>query len=239
MSDDFKRLSLMVHALPKIGKSWLAESCPGPVLTIDGEGSTDFLHRKRKILWDPTQPPPTDVDENTNVIVRARGWDDVTLATQWLVSGQHPFRSFAADTLTNLQKKAKLTIAGTFDDTRQWGQLLDKMELVCKQWADLCDHPTNPLFAVVVICQTEIRDTVQRPDVQGGLRRSLGSFYDIIGYMRPRFGDGDVLPTRELVIAPYPGIEAGDRTDVLSGHHFPNGIIPNPDITELLRLLNA
>ena len=239
MTDDFKRLSLMVHAPPKTGKSWLGESCPGPVLCIDGEGSTDFLHRKRRIQWNPEQAPPTGLGPDDIVVVRAHTWNDVILPTQWLQSGRHEFRSLDVDTLTTIQKKAKLTIAGTFDDQRQWGQLLDKMELVCKQWADLTDHPTNPLFAVVVICQTEIRDTVQRPDVQGGLRRSLGSFFDIIGYMRPKFGEGDVLPGREMVIAPYPGIEAGDRTDVLSGKHYPNGIIPSPDVTEMLRLLNA
>jgi hypothetical protein len=238
MPDDFKRLSLMVHGEPKIGKSWLGESCPGPVLVIDGEGSTDFLRRKTRIEWDPIGPPPAHLTADTVVIVRAMNWSTVELATSWLVSGKHKFKSLAVDTLTNIQKKCKKTIAGTFDDQRQWGQLLEKMEMTCSQWADLTDHPTNPLWAVVVICQTEFRDLRQRPDVQGGLRRSLGSFYDTIGYLRPRFGEGELRPTRELVVAAFPGIEAGDRSP-LCDEHFPNGIIPQPDITELLRLLNA
>ncbi len=112
------------------------------------------------------------------------------------------------------------------------------MELTARQWATLVDHPTKPLYAVVCISQTEERDKIQRPDVQGGLRRSLGSFFDVIGYLRPRFEDGQLLPSRELVIAPYPGIEAGDRTDHLT-RSYKNGIIPNPDVTELVRQLNA
>jgi len=233
------RLTLLVHGTPKIGKSWLGESCPGPVLVLDGEGSTDYLRRKNRIQWDPTTPPPTGLGPNDLVVARALNWSTVALVTQWLQSGKHEFNSFVVDTLTELQKQCKTTIAsGGFDDTRQWGQLLEKMELTARQWATLVDHPTKPLYAVVCITQTEARDEIQRPDVQGGLRRSLGSFFDVIGYLRPRFEDGQLLPSRELVIAPYPGIEAGDRTDQLT-RSFKQGIIPNPDVTELVRLLNT
>ncbi len=48
---------------------------------------------------------------------------------------------------------------------------------------------------------------------------------------------GELVLGRELVVAPYSMIEAGDRTDTLS-RVYPNGIIPNPDITELISLLN-
>lgn len=236
------RLTLLVHGTPKIGKSWLGESCPGPVLVLDGEGSTDYLKRKNRIQWDPQGPPPTGLGPNDLVVVRVLNWQTVMLATQWLQSGKHEFNSLVIDTLTELQKKCKETIAsGGFDDTRQWGQLLEKMELTARQWAALVDHPTRPLYAVVCITQTEARgkqgDEIQRPDVQGGLRRSLGSYFDIIGYLRPSFQEGQLLPGRELVIAPYPGIEAGDRTDDLT-KHYKNGIIKNPDVTELLRHLN-
>lgn len=236
-----KQLTLLVHGTPKIGKSWLGESCPGPVLVVDGEGSTDYLKRKRRQVWDPTQPPPTGLGPDDLVVVRALDWQTVVLVTQWLQSGKHEFNSLVIDTLTEIQKKAKATIAtGGFDDYTQWGQLLEKMELTARQWATLVDHPKKPLWAVVVITQTEFRekDKTWHPDVQGGLKRSLGSFFDVIGLMRPSFQEGQLLPGRELVIAPYPGIEAGDRTDDLTKIHK-NGIIPNPDITDLVRLLNA
>lgn len=235
-----KQLTLLVHGTPKIGKSWLGESCPGPVLVLDGEGSTDYLKRKNRTVWNPQEPPPTGLTKDDLVVVRALDWNTVVLVTQWLQSGKHEFNSFVVDTLTELQKKCKATISASgFDDTRQWGQLLEKMELYARQWAELVDHKTKPLYAVVVISQTvEDKSKTQRPDVQGGLSRSLGSFFDVIGYLRPRFEDGQLLPTRELVIAPYPGIEAGDRTDDLTSF-YKNGIIPNPDVTELVRLLNT
>lgn len=240
---EFKRLSTVVHGTPKIGKSWLLESAPGPVLSLDVEGSSNHLKRKIRTKWNPYEPIPTvnslgePLGANDLIVVRAHQWHEVETVTSILVGGQHPFRSFGVDTLTELQKKAKETVSMTFDDQRHWGQLLNKMEFVARQWRDLIDHPTNPLFAVVVLAQTDEKKDLQRPDVQGALSRSLGSFYDVIGYMRPRMGDGQLIPTRELVIAPYPGIEAGDRTDTLT-QHYPSGIIPEPDITEMLRVIN-
>ncbi len=59
------RLTLLVHGTPKIGKSWLGESCPGPVLVLDGEGSTDFLHRKRRTRWMPGSAPPTAFEDGS------------------------------------------------------------------------------------------------------------------------------------------------------------------------------
>ena len=235
---DLKHLSLVVHGTPKIGKSWLGESSPGPVLVIDGEGSTDFLKRKKRQTWNPDQAPPTGLTNNDIVVVKASNWHTVMQVNQWLNSGQHEFNSLVIDTLTELQKKCKASIASTFDDQRQWGQLLEKMELTAKFWANLTDHPVKPLLSVVVLTQTVEKDKWQRPDVQGALARSLGSFYDTIGFLRPRFEEGSLLPTRELVIAPYPNIEAGDRTDDLLCH-FQTGIIPNPDVTDLVRLLNS
>jgi hypothetical protein len=244
LSTDFKRLSAVVHGTPKIGKSWLLESAPGPVLHLDVEGSANHLHRKTITKWNPYEAIPTvnskgqPLGTNDLIVVRAHAWAEVEAVTQWLLSGQHPFRSFGVDTLTELQKKAKETISLTFDDQRHWGDLLKKMEFTARQWRDLIDHPTNPLFSVIILAQTFEKNGLQRPDVQGALSRSLGSFYDVIGYMRPRLVEGALLPSRELVIAPYPGVEAGDRTDVLT-QHYPTGVIPEPDITEMLRLINT
>jgi hypothetical protein len=248
--NDFLRLGAVIHGTPKIGKSWLGESCPGPVLIIDGEGSTDFLRRKTVTYWDGINTPPTvnkdgqPLGVDDAVVVKVLDWSPVLSVTDWLASGKHPFRSFVVDTLTEIQKKAKRAIdARPFTDQRQWGQLLDDMETTVRRWRDLLDHPVNPLFAVIVLVQTvetgKDDNTLQRPDVQGQLKRSLGSFFDIVGYMRPRYSADSPLPTREMVVAPYPGIEAGDRTDVLTSIHYPGGVIPNPDITELLRLINT
>jgi hypothetical protein len=240
-----KRLGIVVHGTPKIGKSWLGESAPGPVLVLDGEGSTDFLKRKTRTEWkDLSQAPPTAREDGTPlgvddfVVVRIRSWQEVITVQSWLSAGQHVFRSLVIDTLTEIQKKAKESISAQgFTDERQWGDLLQKMESMGRQWRDLLDHPTNPLWAVVVLAQTLVVDQWQRPDVQGALKRQLGSWFDVVGFLRPRFEAGQLLPTRELVVAPYPGIEAGDRTDDLTSAHV-NGIIPNPDITEMIRLLN-
>lgn len=240
---DFQRLSAVIHGTPKIGKSWLGESAPGPVLILDGEGSTDFLKRKHRTLWLPHNPPPRAREDGTPlgmddiVIVKATQWSDVTSVHQWLMSNDHPFRSFVLDTITELQQRLKDSIrAGGFE---LWGEMLDKLATMSRQWRDLLDKPDANLFAILILAQTyKAPDDWQRPDIQGAMQRKLGSYFDVVGFLRPRQEPGQLVLGRELVVAPYPMLEAGDRTDTLS-RSYPNGIIPNPDITELVRLINA
>ena len=88
MSDEAP--GLLVHGTPKIGKSWLAESRPGPVLILDGEGSTDFPLKKAPAGsgTPSTRRPRTGPDDV--VVVKATDWQTVVLVNQWLSSGQHP-----------------------------------------------------------------------------------------------------------------------------------------------------
>lgn len=243
MTDGPQRLSAVIHGTPKIGKSWLGESSPGPVLILDGEGSTDFLKRKHRTLWTPSSPPPRTRADGTPlglddiVVVKVLSWTDVSQAHQWIMSNDHPFRSFVLDTVTEIQQRLKDSIrAGGFE---LWQEMLDKMATMARQWRDLLDRPDANLYSIMVLAQTyKAADDWQRPDVQGQLQRKLGSYFDVVGLLRPRQEPGELVLGRELVVAPYSMIEAGDRTDTLS-RYYPNGIIPNPDVTELVRLINT
>lgn len=238
---------MVIHGDPKVGKTSLAETTIGPRLIIDAEGGTDF-GAKTQIPWpDASQPPPSDVGPDDSVVLFARDWSQVSLAHQWLESGQHPFNSYVMDSLTEVQDRAKKAISTSGFDQQLWGQLLDKMLLEMTLVRDLTKHATNPLWQVVILAHTEEKNNLLRPMVQGGLSKRLGGLYDIIGHMRIGIGDGSGRPGRELVIDALPGIEAGDRTKILRRHF--NGVVPlhlnedtdeiTPNLLDMLKILNG
>lgn len=247
---DFLRLSALVHGVPGAGKTRLAATAPGPVLFLDPEGGAKFLGKpvagwepRRITYWNPMAgPPPSETADgeplglNDVVIARVLDWPTAKIVQDWMISGQHVFRSFIVDTVTELQDHAKANIAPSFTDQRQWGELKDMGLLVARQWRDLLDHPTNPLFAVIILAHSEERQGLLRPMLQGALAKRIGAYYDVIGHLRSYVRE-DGIPSRELVIAPYPGLEAKDRTGILA-NAYPHGIIREPDISNILRIIN-
>lgn len=249
---EFLRLSALIHGVPKIGKSRLAATAPGPVCILDPEGGARFLgitipgwEGRPITYWDPmSSPPPTTRDDGTPlgvtdlVIVRVLNWATAKVVQDWIMSGQHVFKSFVVDTVTELQEQAKHSISSTsFNDQRQWGELKDLGLLIARQWRDFLDHPTNPLFAVIVLAHSDERNGMLRPMLEGALAKRIGGFYDVIGHMRPGYREDGSLG-RELVVAPFPGVESGDRTGLLAAS-YPGGIIRDPNITTILKQING
>ncbi len=249
---EFLRLSALIHGVPKIGKTRLAATAPGPVCFLDPEGGARFLGlalpnwEPRPITyWDPmVSAPPTTRADGTPlgitdiVIVRVLSWATATLVQDWIMSGNHVFRSFVVDTVTELQEQAKSNIStASFNDQRQWGELKDMGLKVARQWRDFLDHPTNPLWAVLVLAHSDERNGMLRPMLEGALAKRIGGFYDIIGHLRPGYtAEGQLA--RELVVAPFPNVEAGDRTGLLATA-YPGGIILNPNITTIIKQING
>lgn len=249
MADDWLKLRMVVHGDPKTGKSSFAETAIGPRLIVDAEGGTDF-GAKPIVRWtDAAQPPPVPENPDTSVVLFARDWNQVTLAHQWLSSGQHPFRSYVMDSITEVQARAKKAISTTGMDQRAWGELLDRMMAEMTMVRDLTKHPTNPLSTIVIVAHSD-RDEktgILRPMVQGALRKHLGGLFDVIAHLRVGLDAGTGRPGRELVIDALPGIEAGDRTKVLR-RRFGSMIQLHlddetdritPDLTDLLKILNG
>lgn len=249
---DMLRLSALIHGVPKIGKTRLAATAPGPILFLDPEGGTRFLGlelpgwpARPLTYWDPMAgPPPTTRADGTPlglddiVIVRCLSWSTAKVVQDWILSGQHVFRSFVVDTITELQEQAKGHISSaTFNDQRQWGELRDMGLVVARQWRDFLDHPTNPLWAVLVLGHSDERDGMLRPMLQGALAKRIGGFYDVIGHLRPYYREDGTL-SRELLVAPFPGVESGDRTGLLAVA-YPGGVIREPNITTIIKHLNG
>lgn len=221
-----RKLAMVVHARPGVGKTRLLDTAPGPRVTLDVEGGTDWTPTP-KILWDPAGPPPSafpdgsPITTDTTVVVNVLDFRTVELVLQWLQGGQHYFESVVIDSLTEAQKRAKDVIGGANQFTEQmWGQLLTKMELVIRQYRDLRKHPTRPMN-VFVAATTAEHDGVWTADVQGALRRSLPGFVDVVAYMHAAPHESGGI-ARSLLIQPAGPFEAKDRTDLLTQRFGPN-----------------
>lgn len=243
------RIKAAVHGVSGVGKSWLGASTPGPRLILDAEGGSKFAKqstpqgntRPPAKDWDPRQPLPEIDDPNTSVFVRVRTIDDMNLAYAVLASGNHYFNSVVVDSLTEIQLKLRKAVNSEMDNEvtseRGWGILLDRAIDLCCSFRDLTDHPTKPLWAVVILAISEQKGGIWVPQVQGGLRDRLAGYFDIVGWYSIGQDPGNGQPQRQLHIQPGVGHVAKDRTDDLTLAYGP--FVPNPSISDMLLTLNA
>lgn len=250
VDDESIRFCALVHAEPKVGKSWLAQTVPEPRLILDAEGGSMYPMRMRKdgsgkaerikkVNWNPLTDPPPVYDgtwETCHVIVRS--YAVMERAYEWLNDGNHPFKSVVMDSLTEVQKRLKDVISGDEATTeRQWGQLLTKMETLVRNFRDLKFHPTNPIDVTLILALTVQKNQMSkwRPAVQGALGVSLPGYVDLEGYYGMTRNEDNVIE-RKLLIEPHPMYEAGDRTHFLT--EFYGSVILTPSFEEMYHVLN-
>ena len=223
-------LSILVHGLAKAGKTTFAETSPAPRLILDAEGGSRFT-QSRKRTWNPTTERPPEADGTWDTcVVYVRDFAAVSMAYQWLASGQHPFRSVVVDSLSEVQQRCVDQIAGAGRMEQQlWGDLLRQMSDTVRKMRDLIIHPTNPLTCVVLIAMTR-SDSKGRmvPTVQGQLQTTLPYYLDVTGYFYVEADPNTGELVRKLLVAPHPQFEAGDRTGRLPS------IVESPNIGAML-----
>lgn len=223
-------LSILVHGLAKAGKTTFAETAPRPRVVLDAEGGTRFTST-RKRAWDPTtERPPEDDGTWDTCVVYVRNFSTVSMAYQWLGSGQHPFRSVIVDSLSEVQQRCVDQLAGAGRMEQQlWGDLLRQMSDLVRKMRDLIIHPTNPLDCVVLVAMTR-GDSKGRmvPLVQGQLASTLPYYIDVTGYFYVEADPTTGQLLRRLLVAPHPQFEAGDRTGRLPA------VIDAPSIPAML-----
>ncbi len=227
-----KTLTLVAHGESGVGKSWLGVTAPGPRLVLDAEGGSRFTPGT-KSHWDPVrEKPPTDPGPDETVVTIIRDFSTMQIVFQWLNSGQHPFRSVVMDSLTEIQKRCMDNIAGVNQPRQQdWGTLLREMETLVRQFRDLTLHPVHPLETVVFITTSMIDNAGKvRPNVQGQLRLTLPQFVDVVGYMYvAQTAEGGLQ--RVLMVQPYPGFIAKDRTNRLGMS------VTDPDVSQMMEAI--
>ena len=237
-------LSVLIHGHSKVGKSTLAATAPFPICIFDAEGSTKFL-KIRKRPWNPVREPPPAYDGTWDAcIVNVTDIVDIEEGLRWLESGQHHFRSVVLDSVTETQRKLKTKIAGSDAlDWPGWDELLRKLDGLVRGIRDLTQHPTNPLLAAVMVCESKAdKGGKLKPNLQGSIAPSVPYWFDIVGYiwtekvldptnLSPVLdANGKPVKARKLFIsADDPRYEAGERVQGL----LPD-IIDSPNISQML-----
>jgi len=223
-------LSMILYGRSKQGKSFCADTTPGPRVVLDAEMGSRFTP-SRKIVWDPiTQAPPVDDGTWDTAIVYVRQYATVSKAFEWLNSGKHPFRSAVLDSISEIQQRAVDDIAGTNQmKTTDWGDLLRRVSELVRRFRDLTTNPLKPLDAVVMIAMARDVEGHTRPHVQGSLATTLPYYVDVCAYLQVVPGDDGITPVRRLFVGPTPGYETGERVGGRLGSY-----IDNPNITEML-----
>jgi hypothetical protein len=160
-------------------------------------------------------------------VIQVRELASAQRAFQWLNEAEHPFRSVAVDSLTEMQKRAVDQIAGTAAmQTQDWGTLLRKMESMVRAFRDLTMHPTHPLECVVFVCGTKIEEKsgLLRPNLQGQMGTTLPYYVDVVTHLTLVAGDDGALARRASFL-PVGNVVAKDRTGNL-GSYMDNATIP-------------
>lgn len=233
-------VTCLVHGESGVGKSWLGASAPAPRLLLDVESRSRFLPGK-KILWDPRSGgPPEKSNEWDTCIVSVDNFEVIGTVHQWLVSGQHPFRSVVLDSITEAQKRLVDSIAGMSQmKIQDYGTLLRRLESVVRTFRDLTADSRTGIKMVVFLAGSKTIDGMIRPLVQGQLALTIPYYTDITGYMyvaqvAEESGLGGAT-VRQLLINPAQGVVAKDGT----GGRLTGPVLTNPDLTEMFQALQA
>lgn len=234
-----RALSILVHADTKVGKSTFANTAPAPRLLLDVEAAARFLPGD-KVRWDPMREvPPTYDGTWQTCVVNVRDYETFVKVYEWLNSGQHPFKSVIIDSISELQDKCKYNLAADGRMTMQlWGDLLNHMGRMVRNFRDLTEHPTHPIEAVILTSMTTMRDGKYRPYVQGQLQTQMPYFLDVIGYMyvddvlNPNDPTAPPTPMRRMLVAKHSMFEAGERVQ----GRLPE-VVDNPTVTAMLDMV--
>lgn len=222
--DTYQRLSMLIHALSKKGKSTLSATAPKPVLVLDAEGSWRFIPVRQR-HWDPmTESMPVYDGTWDACIVHVREWATVAQAYHVLTTQWTPFVSVVIDSITEIQRRCKQNLKGAEAmKIQDWGTLLVQMDNVIRGFRDLTLLPHLNVRCVVFIAETrEGNGGRWVPYMQGQIAISLPYWVDVCGFLFPDHEtDENGQPTREvrrLWIGPHPQYESGERVQGALGH---------------------
>lgn len=245
-----RKASFLIHADSKVGKTTLSSTAPLPIVALDAEGGWSFMHNSPTLTemygqplqithWDPCTGPPPRYDGAWHICVALiQTWEALQCAYNWLVQGQHDFKSLVVDSISEIQRRCKQNIVAPTQAMQQqhWGQLLTLMDTVIRGLRDLKDIPHNPIEVVVFIAETRVIDGKWRPYLQGQITTALPYWMDIVGYLYVEQAlDANGAPTvkmRKLLVTPHPLYEAGERVQGVLGD-----VVTSPNITHMLNTI--
>mgnify|MGYP003119386483 FL=1 len=239
---DYRHISMFIHGWWGAGKSWLSASAPAPRLVLDTEGGYHDTAGKH-ILWNPQEPLPQELDKETSVIVDVNEWSVVESVMNILRSGDHPFETIIIDSVHELQDQLKRVIAnpdGQYDPNavfqhQAWGRLKNNMGLLFRELRDFTRPTSAKRVNVVLVCGSDDELIPHKPLLEGGSRKVVTGFYDIVGYLRTA-RDEKQQEVRVLQITPNSSAVAKCRLHNLQVAY--GSEIVNPDIKKMIAVVN-
>lgn len=237
MEEYERAISMLVHGPAGVGKSTFGVSGPVPRLLMDSENSSRWV-RQRKKRWDPlTEAPPVWDGTWELCVVKMTNWDVAKKVLEWIVSGQHPFRSVSVDSISELQMKAMTEISnGKAMKTQDWGVLLQNMGGFLRTLRDVIDDGGQGIEAMTLV-STSKKDAngVLKPYLQGQLASQVPYLFDMTAYLYvDQFTNPQTNAIEEhrvLFTGTHPEYEAKSRPS-----EFPP-MVYDPTIDKVLDLL--
>jgi len=224
---------MIIFGPAKHGKSWMGDTTPAPRLVLDAEGGSRFTPSK-KVLWDPSQPPPVYDGSWDSAIVYVREYRTVLRAYEWLNSGKHPFNSVVLDSISEIQQRSVDDLVGPEQmRTQDWGALLRVVSDLVRKFRDLNTNPIRPLDAVVFIAMAKEVEGVWRPHIQGQLGITFPYYVDVCSYLAIVNRD-DGVPVHRLYVAPATGFVTGERVGGRLGPY-----LDNPSISSMIEMVRG
>jgi len=215
--EPYQRLSMLIHARSKLGKSTLSATAPQPILVLDAEGSWRFIP-VRKIMWNPEEGPPPTYNGTWDVcLVNVTAWRTVGLVYQWMTQSPMCFTTLVIDSITEIQRRCKMNLKGIDAlKIQDWGVLLATMDSVIRGFRDLTLNPNSNIRCVVFVSESRVEQSGRMiPYMQGQISTSLPYWVDVCGYLYSESEvDQNGQPTREvrrLWVGQHPHWESGER----------------------------
>ena len=235
---------LHVHGVFGSGKTTFALTGPGPRLIADVEGAA-FKAKAggKKILWDGRSAIPK-VSKDETVVVPTNDEDTIVRLIDLLMVGDHPFESFAWDSLTVYQTKLKRELQDPgkpFDPNGEftfhaWNRVLNHMLMQAEDLLQVAQPGSNKPITVCLISATDREQTYMRPLLEGQIRKRLPGLVDIHGFLKAQ-RDKEGNRHAVLYFEPTDFIDAKCRLWQVD-EQYPKGHIIDPTIDAFINLIN-
>lgn len=230
-------MRLLLEAMAKQGKSWLASSAPKPLLFLD------FEHRAKYVpggdeatFWDGSSDPMKMAPSSSRIYIHeAEDLNRYAQAMQWLRAGKHPFRTVVLDSCMELRFRLLFSKFPNIEsiEGKDIGTINRLLEQSVKDILNLTKLPNNKCDCVILINGTIVDDYSKKikPLGLGSVSQMLVHWVDVVAYLDNNSGRRLWLGDRadqDLLV--------GDGTNQLITKT--GASILNPDITKLYELLN-
>lgn len=233
-----KKLFMLIYGRAKTGKTTLVDTAPGPRLLLDAESGSNYLDSEQ-IIWNINggEECPTDVDDDTTVVVYVHDYKTVEKVYEILDEGTHPFNSVILDSISEIQQRCIDELFGT-DPLRiqDWGEVRRQVTNKLRIFRDLTMHMKKRVnvFATATAFENQEVDGEKRitPYLQGSAAQALPFLFDIVTYLYITTDKDSGEEVRVLQCKSNHKLDTGDRTGFL-----PDGL-ENPDIENIIGIID-